>query len=180
MRIKQKSSKRTLITVLIILTLLIGASIAAFIYNDAQQPPEPRDEGSINYDPPTQEEVEESQDAKKQLSENENKKPEVDPETKKKVAQVGVANTYTSDDSLEIRAFTPTVVEGGGTCTAKLTKGSAIISGSSEAFVDASTSQCRPIIIPLSKFPQAGVWKLTVTYESTNYSGASPSMDVQL
>lgn len=94
--------------------------------------------------------------------------------------EVGVSFADIINDTVEIRAFTPDVVEGDGTCTATLTKGSEKVTATSQAFIDSTSSQCRPITILLTKFQQAGNWSLTVSYKSANSQGVSESIEVQL
>lgn len=179
----QKKKYIIVVAVLVIVLAIAGASYALISRNTPDSSTDTTNTpGSVNYNPPTDQETDSSQDGKKDSTDG-NKDDENsngDTPSQKKTAQVGIANTYKTSNSLEIRAFTPSVVEGTGTCTATLIKGSLSVSKSAEAFIDASTSQCRVITIPLSEFGEKGAWTLTVTYSSPAYAGTSSTWDVQL
>lgn len=97
----------------------------------------------------------------------------------KKTIQVGISSATKEGSSLEIRSFATGIIEGNGTCTATLTKDSLKVTGISEAFIDASTTQCEPIEIDIAKL-QTGTWKLIVTYDSQDYEGTSSLMEVNI
>lgn len=100
---------------------------------------------------------------------------------KKLTANVGVAFASVTGDNLEVRAFTTSEIKGDAICTATATNGSEVVHGTSKSFIDATTSQCHPILIPLSEFKnKSGNWKVSVKYESNKYSGESPSYEVNL
>ena len=179
MKLNKRSVNKKLVAAVIAAVLLLAGASAYAMYYKSQQALNTTDSSkdtpgnNIDYSKPTESDTAESQDAKKNLIEQEKKPASAE-------VQVGIANYFVSDSSVEIRAFTPSVVEGGGSCTATFTQADKKVTGESEAFVDASTSQCRPIIIPLSKFPTKGTWRLTVTYKSDKYTGASPVMEISL
>lgn len=190
MKIAQPRVKKNLVitgSVIVILGAAVGATSLAGVgpFRDDQNKEPSTDTGgpstkidkpSVNYGPPSKTDEQESQAAKQKLIDESQKN---DTATASNV-EVGIAGTYVSESNIEIRAFTPSVIEGGGTCTAIMTNGSATVTGKSESFIDATTSQCRPIIIPLDQFPQRGAWVLKVTYKSDKYEGTSPSMEVTL
>jgi hypothetical protein len=93
---------------------------------------------------------------------------------------VGIASAGLYNNQVEVRAFVTDVIEGGGTCTATFTKNNRTVTESSEAFIDASTSQCRPIIIDRSRFSEAGTWSVVVTYTSSTSKGESAPIEVSL
>lgn len=189
MRIVQKQNKKrrlTLIALLIAaLVLVLGYFSFAYITKNAWPFIQDTQTNSdnINYSPPTDQEVKDSQNGKK------NSNQQVDggatapkPNSSKNKVSVGIAfASYDVDEkAVDVRAFTPDVIEGDGTCTATLTRGATTVSQSSKAFIDSSSSQCQPILIPESRFDTKGVWKLIVTYTSSKSSGSSPSMDVEI
>lgn len=136
------------------------------------------DNGSINYGPPTDQEVKDSQDGKKGIPDD-NEKTDSNTSDARRV-EVGVAFANVINKNVEVRAFTPSVVESDGVCTATLTKGSAIVSAKSQAFIDSTTSQCQPIKIALSEFTQPGSWSLVVSYISAKSQGKSEIIEVQI
>lgn len=127
---------------------------------------------SVNYNPPTKEEVSEGQEAKERIINTDNDNLE-------KVS-VGIAFADTVDQKLEIRAFISGVIEGGGICTATLIKDGVSIEESSQAFIDFKTSQCHPIYISIDSFKTKGSWLLTVSYKSETSNGKSESLEVKI
>lgn len=187
--IKNHRNIKIIVTTLIVAALLaIGWLIYAYSYNHWPFPSskpvstqEERVEG-INYNPPTEQELESSQNAKKNTEQSENNSTATDSPNAKRKVSVGIAFADYDPDKkvVDIRAFTPDTIEGDGKCTARLTQESQTITQSSEAFIDSSSSQCNPILIPVSKFGLRGVWKLSVSYNSSKSIGISPVVDVRL
>ena len=194
MRITQTKAKKRSLTPIIILVLAVvaiagGYFTYAFMTKGAwpfEQTETKAPVNTVNYDKPTQEEIDHSQDGKKNSGNQQSETPSTEtpnkPSSDKKKISVGIAFAgYDADeDAVDIRAFTPDVIEGDGTCTATLTKDTAIVTKTSKAFVDSSSSQCRPILIPASEFEEKGLWSLTVTYASTGYTGASGEMNIKV
>lgn len=107
-----------------------------------------------------------------------NENPDSD-QTSKKPVQVGISYAGASAGKLEIEAFTPDIIEGTGKCTATLSKDGTIVTESSEAFIDATTSQCRQILIDLSRL-SSGVWSLVINYDSPTSQGKSSIVEVSI
>lgn len=144
---------------------------------------ENRDVNQVDYGPPSKEDVEQSQTGKQNATNegsSQNNATPTSPSTTKKSVAVGISFADVVDNKVEIRAFTPSITEGGGICTAQLQKGSMVVSVSSEAFIDSSSSVCNPIYIDMSKFPEKGNWSLTVTYSSNSAEGVSEKIGVTL
>jgi hypothetical protein len=136
---------------------------------------------SVDYSPSTDVEIENSQDGKKNNAHREDTETNPKPTNKNLITTpVAVAFADVTGANVEVRAFVPQIIEGSGTCTATLTKESVTVTESTEAFIDASSSQCKPILIPISKFPQAGSWSLTVSYLSDTHKGSSEKLEIKL
>lgn len=157
-------------------TYAYGALTGSFLSTPESAAPESSD-NSVNYEPPTDQEIRDSQNGKKNHNEDQ-KAPEKDPITNLQKVEVGIAFADIIDTALEVRAFTPSVVEGTGTCTATLKQGGLVLERTTQAFIDSATSQCKPIQIPLSAFPKTGTWLLTVTYKSSTSQGKSEIIEV--
>lgn len=198
MQIKKPSKRNRLpliITAGVVLVLIIGWMAYAFVaktwpFTEAlNETSETRDANTVNYDPPTQEEIDESQDAKKRsetTSNDTDSKQSPDstssPKSPKKTANVGISYADIYKGNLEIRAFTASVIEGTGTCTATVTmKGmeSMRIVKTSEAFIDTSSTLCRPIYIPVSQL-HSGTWQVVVVFSSPDYEGKSETVEVKV
>jgi len=187
MHIKQKSSKKTTIFVAAALALLAGGVLLfALINNKGQQTREDENSSTntINYGPPTEDEIENSQNAKDRIVEesdgNSDSQSESSSSTAKKPATVSVSFADIVDGNLEIRASTASAIEGTGECTATVSKpDSQSITKKVSAFIDASSTICNPIYISTSQL-STGTWNVNVTYSSPTYEGSSDSMQVEV
>lgn len=172
-----KKNKKKLVAV-IIAAVLVVSSISAlgyFVYiKPKMDKPSETPIQKINLEPPTQQELKESESIKKNSVDPSNTTSNTSSVT------VVVSNTYNDGTSLEIRAFVPGIIESNGTCMAELSKGSNKFSANSKAFADATTTQCETIIIPLANFAEKGTWNLNVKYTSSKSSGTSANTEVEI
>ena len=134
----------------------------------------------INYAPPTDQEKAASQDAKKDTSHSAENTGSTSSDGKNISVGVAYAAYDSAKGAVDIRAFTPDVIEGTGTCTARLTLDDITVTESSKAFVDSKSSQCEPILIQKTNFTTAGKWRLVVSYQSPTSEGSSPAMEVEV
>lgn len=191
-RKKQKLSKKLLPIVIISAVAVLALGYFGYTYvtkntwpfaaqtiNSAAKP-----EDSINYDAPTEQELENSQEAKENNAQRSQSNTENVEPSNTSTAPISVGVAYAAYDTtkgmIDIRAFTPDVIEGTGTCTAELTLNGSTVTGESKAFIDFSSSQCEPILIKRSDFPIAGTWNLVVSYHSPTSNGNSPAMEVEI
>lgn len=177
---KQKKKNFTIIAIAIATLLLVGGGVAAYMVMNNQNKADSQEINDVNYDPPTDREVEEGQDAKKDAYEN-TKNPSSDDKTTtetKKSVNVGVSFADMYDGKLEIRAFTSGVVEA-GTCTATVKRGGEEVTKTSGAFIDASSTQCEPMYIPKSEL-SSGKWSVTVSFSSKSALGTSEVVEVNV
>lgn len=171
----------TCLLVIVVITYGIVAkekSLWPFEFSPSNTPLDGTSE-SVNYNPPTNEEIKEGQDAKQRLIDDKEKSEERSNNDYKQV-NVGVTFSEVVDGKLEIRAFTPSVIEGDGVCTANLQKGNIKVTESSPAFIDSTTTQCQPIFIPIDKFSLKGVWSLVVSYKSSRSIGESSIIEINI
>lgn len=139
-------------------------------------------ENSINYDPPTNQEIDEGQEAKKNNPTNEQPSTDKTPSQQKKVVDVGISYADIYSSNLEIRAFTNGIIEGTGTCTATVTMKnmeSMRVTKSSKAFIDATSTVCEPIYIPTSQL-HSGTWQVVVVFSSPDHEGKSETVEVKV
>lgn len=139
-------------------------------------------DSTINYSSPTNQEVDEGQDAKRRASDsatNDGAPPSDASKDSKRSVSVGVSYAGVVDNKLEVRAFVDGVIEGNGTCTAIMTNGSQSLSKSAPAFIDASSSICEPIQQDTSGLTP-GQWQVTVKYTSPDAQGISDKVMVTI
>ena len=134
----------------------------------------------VNYDPPTQEDKQQSQEGKKNSAAPDEGTSITRDENGKQKVSIGISFADIINNQVEVRAFTPSVFEGGGICTAQFTKNSQTITATSEAFVDSTSSQCGPIYVDPARFTEKGTWSLVVSYLSNNAAGTSESIEINL
>lgn len=192
---KKKSAKSRIVIALIVVLVLLGGWIAYTYFSKVwpfatgtPAPSSTNSPSSINYDPPTKEEIDESQDAKKRGesspdgSDEQSSQPNPTPSTPKKTANIGISYADIYRNNLEIRAFTNSVIEGTGTCTATVTmKGmeSMRVTRTSKAFIDTSSTLCEAIYIPVSEL-HAGKWTVVVKFSSPDHEGTSDAVEVTI
>jgi len=185
----QKSKKALIITTVIVAVALVGYGATAYSMSlwpfpsNSTNSTETGEPNTVNYGPPTDQETEDSQNAKKDNYNNSN--PDENganvsngdtPVSNKTSVNVGVSFADIFESNLEVRAFTNGVVQA-GTCTVTVTKDSKTVTETSGAFIDASSTQCEPVMIPKSKL-SSGKWSVTVTYSSDSAYGVSEKIEV--
>lgn len=183
---KPHSKKNFLVITAAVLLLLVGgytvaaATMQLWPFVPANQAEDTFSEGYTD-NPPSNEELEASQDAKKRNDEQTKSDTATNPDNNTTTTDVSVAISYADviDGQLEIRAFTNGVIEGSGTCTATITKDLKTITKESEAFIDVSSSICRPIYVSLDEL-SSGVWDVQVRYTSGDASGTSETVKVSI
>lgn len=122
------------------------------------------DPNKINYDPPTKEEQSAGDKKKEEIVEQEQKPQETTPPA---TAQLTVTDARQYDGVVEVTSHIGNVYED-GICTFKFEQGSHVITKSTTAFRDVSTTICTNPLVPRSEFPAAGDWGLTVSYKSAS------------
>lgn len=194
---QKKTSLRQIIIIAVAALLVITTGWITFAYtakqwpfvnstkeNNTQELLDQKPVNTVDLTPPTNQDLQDGQAAKDRLDESNKEQPDNNnsnsQSTEKREATVGVSKASISGKDLEIRAFTTSVIEGDGTCTAVLTKeGQKEVTKKSSAFIDASSTICEPILIPSSQFAK-GTWTLEVTYSSSKYKGSSGPIEVEI
>ena len=188
MKIYSKQKTYTKIIALAAIVLLIGIlsyltyakSASVWPFATSVSPQDIESEDTINYSPPTEQEIEDSQNAKKRGdAENQTKESTDTSQSSKSTVPVAISSAEIINDNLEVRAFTPRVIEGSGTCTATVSSGSKSVTAKSAAFVDVSSSICEPIFISVSKL-SSSMWQVVVDYSSPNAQGISQPVMVTI
>lgn len=196
MRIQQKSKHKPVkivATIIGALLLIVGVAFSYAYMNHlwpfsmGRSKDTSSQKKTIDYSGPSDSDISSSQDAKKRIAAEEdvaNSSSSTSSSSTSSKKTVGVGVTYADiyNGNLEIRAFTNGVIEGTGTCTATATMKdmpSMVITKSSEAFVDVSSSQCNPIYIPISQL-KSGTWEVVVKFSSPDSEGSSGAVEVKV
>jgi len=83
-----------------------------------------------------------------------------------------------STGSAEARGFVE-VIESGGQCTLRLTRGSVVVEQVTDATTDATTTSCGTVSVPASKLT-AGTWTGVLLYSSATASGSSLPFTIEV
>ena len=169
-----KNKKKLLVLSLVLIIALVGG-ISAFLIqrhnSSADIPDGIAGRSKINYDPPTDEEKAAGDVQKEQTI----KQKQIDDEQAQNTnATIIITDSsyYTDDNVVEVRAYASNIFEDGGTCTATFTQtGQTTVTKTSQAFKDATSTQCGAINVPRTQFPAAGTWNVTVSYTSSTSKG---------
>lgn len=173
-QLKQTTPKSRLIFILGSLLLLFVAALVlektgvTDFYHKAQSPTTDGTESSINYDPPTEEEVKAGDEKKQEIIQEEESTP-TEPVTE---ANVVIVDASQYDNSVEVRAFVSNIIKD-GTCSFTFTKDNNKVTKVGPAFGDASSTPCIAQTIPVSEFSESGEWNLVVRYEADGVAGSA-------
>tara|TARA_B100001105_G_scaffold225306_1_gene194723 strand:+ start:537 stop:1097 length:561 start_codon:yes stop_codon:yes gene_type:complete len=184
MKINTTTKKRFVIPAIIISLAIVTGGLVTYAYitdswpfsenTKVQEDPTGAD---INLSPPTEQEIEASQDAKKRLDND--TAPDENTSSDKDTVGVGIAFAGVRNDSLEVRAFTNGIISGDGVCTITVSRGSTAVERQAAAFIDASSTQCQPVKIPVSELTP-GTWDVRVTFDSPSAQGQSETVAVEV
>ncbi len=179
---KNKNRKKLLLIIILIAGLIAGLAAWWFlVYNNDE-----RGTDDINYDPPTKQEVQETEQNKEEVikqTEAENQSNQTDnkpPDTKKTVTPV---LTYWGQESpgsdFEANGRVPGVIESDGTCTLTLIKDGKSVSTKRTALANAQDTTCGLMTLKFSSLT-AGDWKAILSYSSSKSQGSSSAIVVKV
>jgi hypothetical protein len=90
---------------------------------------------------------------------------------------VSYADWDAASSSVEVDGFVGSRVEDGGTCTVTLTRDGDKRTATSQAFADASTTICPPILVSGGEL-HSGRWTAVLAYSSSLAKGTSDAVEV--
>lgn len=176
--------KKTLVIVLLIVTLVSGSGLALFLWHRKSKPAAAATSApqtttsTVNYSPATTAEKSESLQAKTGTVDSQQTSPAAAATTVNAVKPV-IATLYRSDSNVVVSGYVPGIFEDGGLCTATFTQSSKSVDGTSSAFANATTTDCQTITIKTDQF-SAGDWSVVLSYSSANHSGKSDAKIISL
>ena len=135
----------------------------------------------INYGPPTKQEKQDTEEFKKDLTnQDSNNETPTTPGQKQTVTPIISSwGQVSSTQNVEVSGYVTGVYENGGTCTANLEKDGQTVSQSQAATLNAQSISCGFISIDRSRL-SAGSWKTTLSYSSAAAEGTSQSLTVEV
>lgn len=193
MKITSPATRTTKKTLAVALSVLLVGGVSYGVYasqkdlwpfssNNTKMASDNQVNDTDEVNPPEQADESDSQSTKKSyVEESKSSEPQTSTtSSEKEKVDVGVSFADIYDGKLEVRAFTSGVIES-GTCkvVAKHTDNGSVVTESSQAFIDASTTQCAAVYIPVEKL-SAGEWRVYVEFSSESHRGVSESRKVTI
>jgi hypothetical protein len=168
---KKIPHKKLLLIAIPLIILLGGGAVYAYQKKHTEKPADPV--STQQYSGTTDQEKDATESRKQQLIEENNKKTTPDTNTGVKPVAPVITTANQNGQDITITAYTPGVFENGGTCTLTATNGSSKVIKTSEAFANATTTDCAPFFMKRTDFPTVGSWQLVVNYHSSKAEGNS-------
>jgi len=181
MKINQLTNHKIRNILIISIVTIVLASVAYFAYVQKHNPSTSgqSDEAAnnINYDKPTQEQLDAGTKAKSDniigSSSDKVEAPTEIPGGDKKNVQVTITALNQSDALLQVRALIG-IVDNTGSCTLTLTSpNQPTVIKTSSTYALASTSTCQGFDVPLTDLATNTTWQAKVTYDSSILTGTA-------
>lgn len=139
------------------------------------------DASGINYGPPTEEEIEETEDFKDSLPGQTTPPPTPPPAGQKKTVTPIISSWGQVPDTkaVEVSGYINNLLENGGTCTAALALNGQTVTASRSATANAQNTSCGFISIDRSQL-SPGTWTVTLSYSSATAEGSSQSVALEV
>lgn len=179
---KESSSnlKRLLIPVLVVLLVVtvITTLLANRSNNNQKSPNSPDTNSGINLDPPTETDLEETDQHKQEIIDRQNSI--APPSGVQKAVTPIITFAEQADNQIEVGSYVPGIFESGGTCTLTITKSDINLVKQESGVKDATTTRCPTFTVARSEFPHSGTWSAQVSYESATAKGESELKSIEV
>ncbi len=179
MKIKRKKISKKIVIGLILACVIVGS--IAYVVFAQQKTTDKKSNKPITYSGPTEQDKKDAEDENSTANKREDieNAPAATSSNKKQVTPV-ITNASQSGQQITVNSYVSGIFEDGGTCTMTATKGSSIVTKTSKAFADATTTSCAPIFVDRSAFPGAGSWNVVVGYSSNSAEGKSQNASLMI
>ena len=160
--------------------LVVVVATFAYVSTSKSSADKPKPVNTINYGPPTEEEIEETKRFKQA---QQNPKPTPDPQktrSGKTVVTPVISYAGQYDALFEAGAYIPGVIEAGGTCTITFKNGGATVKKVTKGAEDATTTRCEVFSFPSRELSPKGTWTATLQYSSATSEGTSQPVTVEV
>ena len=168
-------TRNRVLVLIAVLLLLAGGVWAIRAHNQPAKSGDKTPEGgtSVNLNPPTEEEKQQTEAHKGQISQPSQ------PAAASNSGKKQVTPIITNASQEQINAYVPGVFEEGGSCAATLTKGNKTVTKTSTGFQNVSYTSCAPINIS-GQLTERGTWSLVLSYNSTTAEGKSATTSLEV
>lgn len=184
---KKKNRKKKLVIMIVIATCLIGAGFFGYKYVQRNKQTNHDNTNNINLSPPTEQEKSAGDEQKKEIVDRQELEKNKNNQTQssapnnnsKKSVTILITDANQYDDVIEVRSFMPDHYED-GSCKITFTKGNLLVSKTTSAYRDATTTICTNPLFKRSEFSTAGEWQVTVEYTSNSAQAKSKPQTVSI
>lgn len=171
---KKLLTSRKVLLVSAVVIIAAGGGFAAYKHLYSSKPVATRVVSPVYYNPPTQQEKDETQAHKEALAQQyQQQQSNPQPSTGKQTVAPVITNASQNGQQITVNAYINGIFENGGTCTATFTQGNLQVTKNNTGFANATTTNCPPFVIDSSEFTSKGNWQVIVSYNSTNATGIS-------
>lgn len=169
-----KSHKKALLITLGI-TVVVGVTGAVAYQRYSKKDDRP----AITYSGPTEQDVKDAEDNKQKVEERKDTEAQAkdNPGSQKKQVSPQITNASQLGNEVVVNGYIAGVFEDGGTCKVVFTQGARVVSKSTNAFADATTTSCVPLRIDSGELG-TGTWSVIVSYSSQSAEGASQAQSL--
>lgn len=183
---RDKDYKRLATIAIVAVSLLALGSLAFYRHtflNNSRQPENITEanglEGKINFEPPTEEELQATEAHKDSLAQQNPPPPQPNPSTGKISVKpiITIAEQYESN--VEVSSYVGEVFEEGGVCKLRLTRNGATVERTTTGIKDVSKTVCPTFSVPVSELGK-GNWNASMIYESGTAQGTSDSKTIKV
>jgi hypothetical protein len=186
-QIKNSSRKRNktllIVAVITLLILLSGAYYFLVIRNNKSVDPPKPDSATqeLNLNPPTEAELNETEQFKQNLANNSQSSSDSDKSSDglKPVTPVIGYLQQSENKNIESNGYISGITEAGGTCTLILEKNGVKVTESRQAMMDAQGMICGHMVISRAKLSE-GEWKAHISYASSTSKGSSEERKIEV
>jgi hypothetical protein len=170
LKIKQSSKK---ILVLVALLILLGGLVLTWKVINKSESPNIDTVETINFDPPTQEEIQSIDENKERIVQEDKQHNSTTPSGTKNTVKPLITSAEQYKENIEVSSFVPNIFEDGGKCTATFSKGSFQFTKEVTAVKEGRAVYCPLLSVPVSQFQEKGEWNVSITYDSSLSYGIS-------
>ena len=166
----------------VVLLACAALGVGAYLWHHRSRPVQTDKVSNKHFSGPTEQEKADSEAHKDDIvkQQNEDKQNQGNGSQDQKTVTPIITDASQNGTSIRVAGYVSGIFEDGGTCTITITKGTAKITKTAQAFANVSTTQCSPVTIDRSEFPDAGQWQVTLAYNSAAAKGTSQAQQLAI
>lgn len=177
-KINIKSKK---IIVIILITALLVTGVFAYYLNknsNSHLNNSGNQTGSINLNPPTEEERQQAEANKKNNDERQNNLRQPS-SSNLQIVKPMISTADVSNNNVDVSGLIPELFEKDGICTIELTNNE-VVKKTITAVAEGRSTYCPVVSIPKTEFKLKGTWSLKLLYSSSVSSGESDPKQIEI